>query len=177
MCMAMKHDTGAAAFAEITDGFTGRVLVFLLGDVRCALPLVAVVEVLRAVQISPLPGAPPVVEGVIDVRGEVVAVLDLRTRIGLPSEPVRPEQFLILARADERVVAIRADALEWIMTIDRAQVVPVERIARGIHHLAGVAKTPDGLVLVHDAGRFFHQSEAEALESAMARYPGGVGAP
>jgi purine-binding chemotaxis protein CheW len=153
---------------EIAEG-AAEVLVFRLGGVRCALPLAAVVEVLRAVRVTPLPTAPAVVEGVIDVRGLVVPVLDLRARLGMAPVPVRADHVLILAGAGGRTVAVRADAVEWIASLDTSLVEP-ERIARGIGYLAGVARTADGMVLVHDLEAFLRQGEAEALEAALARH-------
>jgi purine-binding chemotaxis protein CheW len=154
--------TGAAA-----------VLVFLLDDVRCALPLDVVREVVRAVRITPLPTAPDVVEGVIDVRGDIVPVLDLRARLGLDARSVSPDHVLILAEAGGRTIAVRADRVEWIAEAeaDAGELVEPERIARGIGYLAGVARTREGMVMVHDLAAFLRQGEAEALEAALAAHP------
>lgn len=165
----MPLQTPSAEAAE-TDPRAAAVLVFQLGGGRCALPLAAVLEVVRAVRITPLPTAPAVVEGVIDVRGELVPVLDLRARLGMAPVPARPEQVLILARAGGRTVAVRADAVEWIASLDASRLVEPERVARGIGYLAGVGRTPDGIVLVHDLDAFMRQGEAEALATALARH-------
>jgi purine-binding chemotaxis protein CheW len=145
-----------------------EVLVVEIAGTRCALPLGDVLEVLRAVALTPLPTAPPIVEGVIDVRGEVVPVLDVRRRLGLPSAPVSAAQRLVLARAAGRTVGLRVDAVDWITRLAAADIARAERIAHGIGWLAGVARVAGGLVLVHDVGTFLRQAEAEALDEAMA---------
>jgi purine-binding chemotaxis protein CheW len=111
-----------------------------------------------------------VIEGVIDVRGDLVPVLDLRARLGMAPVAVRPDHILILARAGDRTVAVRADAVEWIASLDGSRLVQPERVARGIGYLAGVGRTPDGIVLVHDLDAFMRQGEAEVLETALARH-------
>jgi purine-binding chemotaxis protein CheW len=146
----------------------GDVLVFMVGGSRCAVPLAHVHEVARAVAITPLPTAPPIVEGVINVRGTVVPVVDLRSRLDLPPEPLRPEQRLIVVQAGARTVALRVDDVDWVSRVRTSSVAEPERIARGIGWLAGVARLRDGLVLLHDLDSFFRQGEAEALDAALA---------
>jgi purine-binding chemotaxis protein CheW len=145
----------------------GDVLVVEVAGTRCALPLVDVLEVLRAVALTPLPTAPPIVEGVIDVRGEVVPVLDIRRRLGLPPAPVSSAQRLVLATAAGRTVALRVDAIEWITRLAATDIAEPDRIAHGIGWLAGVGRVADALVLVHDLGTFLRQAEAEALDDAL----------
>lgn len=149
------------------------VLVFAVGGSRCAVPLEDVLEVVRAVAITLLPTAPSIVEGVIDVRGEVVPVVALRERLGLADAPLDPEQRFILVRAGERTIGLRVDEVEWVSRVRSSSVAAPERIARGIGWLAGVARLRDGLVLFHDLDTFFRQGEAEALDAALAARAGG----
>lgn len=69
------------------------------------------------VAISPLPGAPPVVEGVVNVRGKVVPVFDLRGRFGLPPPPADPGQHLIILSGSPRTAAVRVDAAEDFLSM------------------------------------------------------------
>src|SRR5688572_3677891 len=85
------------------------VLVFEVGGVRYGLPASQVREIVRAVTIVPLPRAPAIVEGVVNVHGTVVPVLDLRTRFRLPAKPLSHTDHLVLAWAGPRLVALRAD--------------------------------------------------------------------
>ena len=149
-------------------------LLFTLDGQRFAIPLASAREVVRAVAITPLPGAPPVVEGVIDVRGAVVPVLDLRRRLGLASRPVSAADQMVLAWTGERQVALRVDRVEWMESIGPDRIEASDRITAGARHLAGVARLPDGIVLLHDLAAFLAQAEAEALDAALAA--GGAGA-
>src|SRR5689334_4506958 len=96
-------------------------LVFTLAAERFALPLRDVHQVLRAVAIRGLPGAPRVVEGVIDLRGELLPVLDLRARFALGQKLLAPSDHLLIAQAGARKVALRVDqvlGLERLTSVD-----------------------------------------------------------
>ncbi len=69
------------------------VLVFELANAQHALPLENVREVVRAVAVTPLPNAPSVIEGIINVRGTVTAVLSLRGRFDYPERPVNSRRL------------------------------------------------------------------------------------
>jgi purine-binding chemotaxis protein CheW len=142
-------------------------LVFELAAERYALPLADVALVLRAVAIRSLPSAPAIVEGVIDLRGELVPVLDMRARFRLPRVPLDPAEHLIVAQAGTRKVALRADqalAVEWLqaLPIDEASNLP-----RGVGQVAGVASTAEGMVLIHDLRAFLNEAESLELEHAL----------
>jgi purine-binding chemotaxis protein CheW len=143
-------------------------LVFELAGVRFGVEMRCVREVVRAVLVTPLPGAPAAVEGVIDVRGEVVAVYDLRLRFGLPPRPLHPAEHLVIAWTGERLAAMRCERAEWIEQIPSSAVersVPVD-LSGG--RVEGVARMDDGLVLIHDLRTFLDDAEALALADALA---------
>jgi purine-binding chemotaxis protein CheW len=119
------------------------------------------------VAIAPLPKAPPIVEGVINLRGTLVPVLDLRQRFGLPSVPVAPEQHLVIARTGHRVVALRVDRALGFVDVEERAIVPPERVAPGAEHVAGIAKLPDGLLVIHDLDRFLSLEEARQVDAAI----------
>ena len=73
-----------------------QAVLFRVENQRCALPLDSVERVVRAVEITPVPGAPKIVLGAICVAGTVLPVLNMRQRLGLPERNVSPDdQFLI----------------------------------------------------------------------------------
>ena len=120
------------------------VLIFELDGVPHALRASAVREVLHAVALAPIPGVAPGLEGVLDPRGRVVPVLDLRRRLGLPSRGLAPSDHLIvLEAAGDELVAVRTDRVR--------EIVPAHVVdATGG---AAVAQTGHGLVALHDVRR------------------------
>src|SRR5258706_409789 len=93
-------------------------VVFVLGGHPFALPSRDVRELVRAVAVMPLPNAPAIVEGVINARGRIVPVLDIRARFGLPAKALEPSDHMILADAGDRVVALRADRAIDLVQVD-----------------------------------------------------------
>lgn len=134
-----------------------------------ALPQAAVDRVLRMVEVTPLPGAPEVIEGVINIQGEVVPIASIRRRLGLAPRAVGTADSLVVARAHTRRLAIIAESVLGVVERPADAVVSTGDIARGIQHIAGVLKTSDGLVLIHDLDRFFSPEEAQSLDLALKR--------
>jgi len=134
-----------------------------------ALHLEAVDRVLRMVEITPLPGAPDAVEGVVNVQGEVVAIVSIRRRLGLAQRAVGAADSLVLVRARSRRLAIIAESVMGVVERPADAVVSTSDISQGIEHIEGVLKTSDGLVLIQDLDRFFSPEEEQSLDLALER--------
>jgi len=132
-----------------------------------ALPLAVVERVLRMVEVTPLPGAPNVVEGVINIQGEVVPVVSIRRRLGLTHRPREISDSLVLAHARNRRLAVIAESVLGVVERSSDDVVSTGDIARGTQYIEGLLKTGDGLVLIQDMDKFFSFEEESSLEQAM----------
>ena len=144
-----------------------EVLVFEVGGQRYGIPSADVRELVRAVAITPLPDAPAVIEGVVNVRGRVLPVLDLRARFGMPPKPLDPSDHFIVASAGARGVILRVDRATHLAVVDDAAVQAPETLGAGANYVAGVAKLDDGLVLIHDVTTFLSAAEAASLDTAL----------
>jgi purine-binding chemotaxis protein CheW len=153
--------------AEAAPDRQREILVFTLDGQRYALWAADVRELLRAVAMVPLPGSPPIVEGAIDLRGRVVPVLDLRRRFGLPAKALDPGDHLIVAAAGARLVAIRADRALDLVNLEVAGRRSTVDFDAGAY-VAGVARLPDGLAVIHDLRTFLEASEGATLDRALA---------
>ena len=122
---------------------------------------------MRAVSIAPLPKSPPIVEGVINVRGTLVPVLDIRQRFGLPSSPVSPSDHLILAEAGGRTVALRVDRAHELIPVAPHDIIPADITVPGAGMVSGLARLPDGVLVIHDLERFLSLDEAKATDKAL----------
>ena len=144
-----------------------EVLVFEVGGQKYALPTADVCELVRAVAITPVPGAPAVIEGVVDVRGRVLPVLDVRARFRLPAKALDPSDHFIVASAGTRGVILRVDRATHLALIDEASIQPAQALGPGAAYLAGVARLQEGLVLIHDLTTFLSSAEADSLDEAL----------
>jgi len=103
--------------------------------------------------------------------------LDLRKRLGLPAKPLDAADHFVLAHAGARDVVLRVDRVLDVLDVPPGDIEQVCRIASTEAFLDGIAKLPDGLVLIHDLGRFLSAADALALDSAMAPPSGEPDAP
>jgi purine-binding chemotaxis protein CheW len=151
--------------------FSGKrsieIAVFELEDQRFGLPASQVKEVARVVASTPLPRAPAVVEGIVNLRGDLVPVLDLRRRFGLQLKEPALTDHLIFAWNGERIVALRVDRVADIFSVDSAAIERLEPVVPGVVQISGVAKLPGGLVLLHDLPTFLSSEESEELSAAI----------
>ena len=146
---------------------TREVLVFEVGGQTYGLPTADVRELVRAVAITPLPNAPAAIEGVVNVRGRVLPVLDVRARFRLPAKPLEPSDHFIVASAGPRGVILRVDRATHLVWVDEASVQAAETLGPSANYVAGVATLEDGLVLIHDLVTFLSAAEATALDAAL----------
>lgn len=145
----------------------GRVVVFSLDKRRYGLPLATVERVVRMVDVTPLPQAPTVVFGVINVQGRVVPVVDLRRRFRFQERIFQLSDQLVIARTTRRTVALVVDVVIDVLEYSPAEVVDAHDIVAGLDYVEGVVKLADGLVLIHDLDRFLSLEEEQALDVAI----------
>ncbi len=138
-------DEAGAAAAD--DGVLAhQVMVFSLGEEEYGVPVTLVRETIRYSSPRPVPGSPFHVEGVVNLRGRIIPVVDLRTRFGLGG--ARPEEARILIVALGTAVAgVVVDEVREVLTVDAGRCEPAREGARGDGYLQAVA-TPEGRPVV-----------------------------
>lgn len=141
---------------------------FLLEGQHYALPLSAVDRVVRVVEITPLPKAPDIVLGVVNVQGRVIAVINLRRRFRLPEREISLTDEVVIAHTARRPVALVVDAVEAVDEYSERDVVESASVLPAIEYVQGIAKLAGGLTLIHDLDRFLSLDEEAALDRALA---------
>ena len=144
-----------------------QLVVFRLDERRYALPLAVVERVVRAVDVTPLPKASPIVLGAINVHGRVLPVLNVRKRFLMPEREIGPADWFLLAHTARHTVVLVVDESEGGVERPQAEIVLSTRVAPGLEQFPGVLRLDDGLVLIHDLERFLSLDEARALDEAM----------
>jgi len=141
-------------------------VVFTLDEHRYALPLSVVERIVRVVEVTPLPKAPEIVLGIVNVEGQVLPVVNVRKRFRLTERETDLGDQLIIAHTAKRTVALIVDGVGVAECRDQ-EVFPVEQILPAMEYVDGVAKLKDGLVLIHDLDKFLSLEEEEALDVAL----------
>lgn len=144
-----------------------QLVIFTLDERRYALHLTAVQRIVRTVDVTPLPKAPDIALGVINVQGKIVPVVDVRKRFRLPEREMNLEDHLIIGRTSRRTVALLVDSVSGVIEYDEGSVIASQTILPGIDYVEGVVKLADGVVLIHDLDKFLSLDEEKILEEAM----------
>ena len=144
-------------------------VVFRLDQRRFALPLTVVERVVRAVEVTPLPKAPAIVLGAIDVQGRVLPVLNVRRRFLMPDRDIGPADWFLLAHTARHTVVLVVDESEGVVARPQIDIALSTQIIPGLEQFPGIVRLDDGLVLIHDLEKFLSLNEAHALDQAMDR--------
>lgn len=144
-----------------------RLVVFSIDGQRYALPLSAAERVLPMVAVSPLPQAPAVALGVVNLHGKVVPVLDIRRRFGLPARDYGLTAHLLLTRTSRRTLAVLVDEVLGVQGVAAEAVTPPDAVLPGIGQVAGIVALEDGLLFIHDLDAFLSLDEERQLTEAL----------
>lgn len=147
-------------------------VVFAVAGRRYALDLSAVERVLPMVAVSPLPRAPDIALGVVNIHGTIVAVVDIRRRFGLPPGATALRDRLLVARTARRVLALVVDAVVGVTEVSRGAITATEAVLPGIGYVAGVAALSDGVLFIHDIEAFLSLDEERRLCRALGENDG-----
>jgi purine-binding chemotaxis protein CheW len=138
-----------------------QLVTFRLKDERYGINVMQVQEVLRISEIAPVPGAPPYVLGIINLRGNVVTVIDTRSRFGLPPVEMDDASRIVIIECDQQVVGILVDSVAEVVElrlseIDTAPNVGNEESSR---YIQGVVTRDDDLLIVVDLNKLLTNEE------------------
>ena len=144
-----------------------QLVVFTLGEQGYALPLNTVVRVVHAVEITLLPKAPPVISGIINVKGQIIPVVDIRKRFGLTPRELIPDDQLIIADTGKRQVALLVDEVRGIENITSRQLADTKETIPFAEYIKGIVKIENELILIYDLEQFLNLHEEMELERAL----------
>jgi len=134
-----------------------------------ALHLAAVERTVFVVEITPLPKAPTIVLGVINVQGQIIPVVNIRERFCLPTRQIELSDRLVIARTARGLLALLVDTVVEVIERPQADITASDAILSGIEYIAGVIKFDDGLIFIHDLDTFLSPAEELSLQQAIAR--------
>jgi purine-binding chemotaxis protein CheW len=128
---------------------------FFLGREEFGLPILCSREIVRVGEITRIPEAPPHVRGVLNLRGRVVPIVELRTRMGLSVAPLTPRSRVIMVEVHARLFGLLVDRVSRIAKIpaDAIKPAPAEALSSHTDYVAGIAQLGAELVIVLDVDK------------------------
>jgi purine-binding chemotaxis protein CheW len=145
-------DARAAAGSAPAAGPELHLLTFLLDREEFGIPVTQVREVIRVSEITRVPQAPAYVRGVANLRGRILAVVELRSRVGLPPAELTPRSRIVVLEVRGRVLGVLVDAVCQVTKVPQASVAPApeEVLAADVDYLTGVARRDSRLIILLD---------------------------
>ncbi len=138
-----------------------QLVTFKLKDETYGINVMQVQEVLRISEIAPVPGAPEYVLGIINLRGNVVTVVDTRTRFGLPTAEVDDASRIVIIESEEQVVGILVDSVAEVVELRQSEIDSAPNIGNedSSRYIQGVASNDENLLIVVDLNKLLTEEE------------------
>jgi purine-binding chemotaxis protein CheW len=147
-----------------------QMVVFELGNEFYGVDIAAVEGIIKMQAITKMPQAPAFVDGITNLRGSVVPVIDLRTRFGLPRQESSKETRIITIVMDGTKIGMVVDGVSEVLSVPDDSIEPPPPMVTTVNSafIKGIAKLADRLVIILDLGKVLTIEEKAFLASSMA---------
>jgi len=152
--------------AQSTDDQVLQWVTFKLDGETYGINVMQVQEVLRYSEIAPVPGAPAYVLGIINLRGNVVTVIDTRHRFGLPPSEVTDNTRIVIIEADDHVIGILVDSVAEVVYLKQSEIESAPNVGNdeSAKFIQGVCHKNDELLILIELNKLLTNEEWAELE-------------
>lgn len=150
-----------------SEGSSEQYVVFSIADEDYCIEILKVQEIIRSMPITWLPHRPASVEGVINLRGEIIPVINLRVKFGLEKKPYTKFTRVLIGQIEERLVGMIVDGVNEVVTIneDNVETAPgSESGRRKTEYIRGVARVDDRVIILLNVARILAEEEIVAIK-------------
>jgi len=140
---------------------------FRLQEETYGINVMQVQEVLRYSEIAPVPGSPEYVLGIINLRGNVVTVIDTRARFGLPPAEVTDNTRVVIIEAEKQVIGILVDSVAEVVYLKQSEVDVAPNVGtdESARFIQGVANREGELLILVDLNKLLNDEEWDEISS------------
>lgn len=152
--------SNTAAASTVADPVI-QLVTFRLKDEIYGINVMQVQEVLRVSEIAPVPGAPAYVLGIVNLRGNVVTVIDARIRFGLTTASPDDASRIVIIESDQQVVGILVDSVAEVVELRQSQIDAPPSVGSedNARYIQGVASRDQDLLIVVDLNKLLSDEE------------------
>ncbi len=165
----MDTSTEAASKQIKTDELL-QLVSFNIGEEEFGVDILKVQEINRMVDVTRVPNTPEYVDGVINLRGKVIPIIDLRRRFGMARKEKDKHSRIIIVELSGKVLGFVVDAVSEVLRIQRSITEPPPPIIAGIDadYITAIAKLEDRLLILLDLERVLTTEEHKEMEALAA---------
>ena len=149
---------------------TIQVVSFKLGSEEYGVDIAQVQEINRMVAVTHVPRAPQFMEGVINLRGQLIPIIDLRARFGMPRAEHTKNTRIVVTEIGAKRVGMVVDSVSEVLRLPVDQIEDAPEMLTGVdtEYIRGVGKIEDRLIILLDLGRIISGAEKRELEASDA---------
>lgn len=142
-----------------------QLVTFNLGKEEFAVPILQIQEINRLVDITRVPKSPEFVEGVINLRGKVIPIIDLRKRFGLPQAELGKYARIVVVNMEGRMVGLIVDSVSEVLRLSEDAIEPAPPVVAGIdsEYIRGLGKLDGRLLILLDLSKILTKEERKEL--------------
>lgn len=139
---------------------------FNIEDEEFGLDILKVQEIIRMVEITRVPNAPIFVKGVINLRGKVIPIIDLRSRMGVPSKEIGKNTRIIVVELDNKIIGFIVDNVNEVIRINKNITDPPPPMVSGVEakYITAIAKLTERLLILLDLEKILIKEGIETIE-------------
>ena len=143
-----------------------QLVVFKIGNEEFGVEISQVREIVRLLDITYMPKAPEFIEGVVNLRGQIVAIIDLAKRLGIASNPRGENTRIIIVELKENIVGMIVDSVSEVLRLSSEGIEDVPGLIETEvpeHYIRGVGKLPDRLLVLLDLDHVLSHEEVQNI--------------
>ena len=152
--------------SEQEDTMEGKYLIYALAGEEYGIHIRNVTEIIGIQAITDVPGTPEYVKGVINLRGKVIPVIDVRLRFGLPEKDYEERTCIIVVNIKDVSVGLIVDSVSEVMDIPDSNIEPPPKVSKsaGTRYLQGLGKVDNDVKILVDTSQLLFEEELALLE-------------
>jgi purine-binding chemotaxis protein CheW len=148
-----------------------QLVAFFLANEEYGVPIIQVQEVIRKPDITRIPGMPDFIDGVINLRGKIIPVIDLRKRFGLANSDDTDKTRIIVTKATDQIIGLVVDGVSEVVNLTQDQVEPIPASIAAIdaEYLSGVGKLGTRIIILLNLEKLLTDIEKVSVEQLNKR--------
>lgn len=172
---------------ENESGLEQKYLTFWTDEELFGIPISDVVQIISIQEITPLPDFPDYAKGVINLRGSIIPVIDIRLRFGKPEIAYNESTCIIVTRIEEEYMGFIVDSVNEVADIEDDNITPAPKVSKDVtnKYLTGIGQIGERVVLLLDVGKILtekeyrqvHETTAQTAEQLSSGTPAETDAP
>jgi purine-binding chemotaxis protein CheW len=144
-----------------------QLVTFKLGSEEFGVDILKVQEIIKMMNVTKIPNAPVFIEGVINLRGKIIPIVDLRKRLGFEDQEFDKSTRIIVVELDGLVLGFIVDSVSEVLRIPEDTIEPPPSMVAGIEseYIEGVGKLDDRLLILLELKKIFSSPEKKDIEN------------